>query len=66
MPDVSTTARIYGAGVVLGTTVSAAVWLFTYRTWSVIEYIDRPVGISTHPSASGCNRGGACPQRLLS
>jgi hypothetical protein len=49
MPEVRTTARIYGAGVVLGATLSAAVWRFTYRTWSVVEYIDR-TGRRFHPS----------------
>src|SRR6058998_3371944 len=49
MLEVRTTVRIYGAGVVLGATLSAAVWLFTYRTWSVVEYIDR-TGRRFHPS----------------
>jgi len=43
------TARIYSARVVLGATLAAAVWLFTYRTWSVVEYIDR-TGRRFHPS----------------
>jgi hypothetical protein len=33
--------KVYSAGVVLGVTLAAAVWLYTYRTWSVVEYIDR-------------------------
>jgi hypothetical protein len=33
--------RVYSAGVVLGVTFAAAVWLYTYRTSSVFEYIDR-------------------------
>jgi hypothetical protein len=47
--EVKTSAMIYGAGVALGVTLSAAVWLFTYRTWTVVEYIDR-TGRRFHPS----------------
>jgi hypothetical protein len=35
--------RVYCAGVVLGATLAAAVWLYTYRVWSLIEYTD-PTG----------------------
>ncbi len=35
------TARVYSAGVVLGGTLTAAVWLYTYRVWDTVEYIDR-------------------------
>jgi hypothetical protein len=31
--------RIYGAGFVLGLSVAAAVWLLTYRVWTVFQYI---------------------------
>src|SRR5207249_3235094 len=43
------TRRIYLAGVVLGVTLVAAVWLLTYRVWDVIEYIGRD-GRQFHPS----------------
>jgi len=43
------TARVYGAGVVLGATLTAAVWLYTYRVWETVEYIDRG-GNHFHPS----------------
>jgi heme A synthase len=33
--------RVYVAGVVLGVALAAAVWLLTYRTWTLFEYIDR-------------------------
>ena len=26
---------------VLGTSLAAAVWVYTYRVWNVVEYIDR-------------------------
>jgi hypothetical protein len=29
--------RIYGAGFVLGLSVAAAVWLLTYRVWTVFQ-----------------------------
>jgi hypothetical protein len=45
--------RIYGAGFVLGATVTAAVWVYTYRVWRVNEYIDR-TGVRFH--ASDCVR----------
>jgi hypothetical protein len=32
--------RVYVAGVVLGLAFAAAVWLFTYRVWDVVEYIE--------------------------
>jgi hypothetical protein len=35
------TTRIYCAGGVLGATLATAVWLYTYRVWDVVEYIDR-------------------------
>ena len=31
--------RIYGAGFVLGLSVAAAVWLLTYRVWTIFQYI---------------------------
>jgi hypothetical protein len=33
--------RVYAAGVALGVALAAAVWLLTYRTWTLFEYIDR-------------------------
>jgi hypothetical protein len=33
--------RVYRAGVVFGVTLAAAVWLLTYRAWTLFEYIDR-------------------------
>jgi hypothetical protein len=33
--------RVYVAGVVLGVALAAGVWLLTYRTWTLFEYIDR-------------------------
>jgi len=36
-------ARVYCAGVVLGATLAAAVWLYTYRGWEIIEHTD-PTG----------------------
>jgi hypothetical protein len=42
------TARIYCAGVVLGLTLAAAVWLLTYRVWTVFEWIG-PDGRAFHP-----------------
>ena len=42
------TTRIYSAGVVLGAALAAAVWLYTYRVWTVSEYIDR-TGRQFHP-----------------
>ena len=33
--------RVYVAGVVLGAALAAAVWLLTYRTWTLFQYIDR-------------------------
>lgn len=35
------TRRVYGAGVVLGATLSLGIWLLTYRVWDVVEYIGR-------------------------
>jgi hypothetical protein len=32
--------RVYFAGVVLGTTIVAAAWLYTYRAWQTIEVFD--------------------------
>jgi hypothetical protein len=49
MPAVSTPTRIYCAGAVFGASVTAAVWLSTYHTWSVVEYVDR-TGHHFHPS----------------
>jgi hypothetical protein len=43
------TRTVYLAGVVLGLTLSLAVWLLTYRVWDVVEYID-PTGRHFHPS----------------
>jgi hypothetical protein len=43
------TRRIYLAGVVLGVTLAASVWLLTYRVWELVEYIDR-TGRHFHPS----------------
>jgi len=40
--------RVYAAGVVLGVTVAAAVWLLTYRGWQTFEYIGRD-GRPFHP-----------------
>jgi hypothetical protein len=37
------------AAVVLGLTLALAVWLLTYRVWTVVEYIDR-TGRRFHPS----------------
>jgi hypothetical protein len=36
-----TVKRVYVAGVVFGVALAAAVWLLTYRTWTLFEYIDR-------------------------
>ena len=33
--------RVYVAGMVLGVALAAAVWLLTYRTWTLFEYVDR-------------------------
>jgi len=33
----------------LGATLAAAVWLYTYRVWDVVEYID-PLGRHFHPT----------------
>jgi hypothetical protein len=33
--------RVYSAGVVLGVTLASAVWLYTYRVWTLVEYIGR-------------------------
>jgi hypothetical protein len=33
--------RAYLAGVVLGATLVAAAWLYTYETWQTIEVFDR-------------------------
>ena|SRR6266542_1500017 len=41
--------RVYVAGVVLGVALAAAVWLLTYRTWTLVEYIGRD-GRHFHPS----------------
>jgi uncharacterized BrkB/YihY/UPF0761 family membrane protein len=41
--------RIYLAGVVLGLTLAAAVWILTYRVWTVYEWIDVQ-GTRFHPS----------------
>jgi hypothetical protein len=41
--------RVYVAGVVLGVALAAAVWLLTYRTWTLFEYIDLQ-GHHFHPS----------------
>jgi hypothetical protein len=43
------TTRVYCAGVVLGATLAAAVWLYTYRVWDTVEYIDR-TGYHFRPS----------------
>ena len=43
------TARVYGAGAVLGVTLATAVWLYTYRVWDTVEYIDR-TGYHWRPS----------------
>jgi hypothetical protein len=40
---------VYCAGAILGATLAAAVWLYTYRVWDVVEYIDRK-GHRFHPS----------------
>jgi hypothetical protein len=32
--------RVYVAGIVLGLTFAAAVWLVTYRVWDVVQYIE--------------------------
>jgi hypothetical protein len=37
------TLRVYCAGIVLGATLAAAVWLYTYRGWENIEHTD-PTG----------------------
>jgi hypothetical protein len=34
-------ARIYGAGIVLGIALTAAVWVYSYRVETTFEYIDR-------------------------
>jgi hypothetical protein len=34
------TARVYFAGLVLGATLVAAVWLYSYETWHTIEVFD--------------------------
>jgi hypothetical protein len=34
-------ARAYCAGVVLGATLVAAAWLYTYRAWEISSYTDR-------------------------
>jgi hypothetical protein len=34
------TFSVYLAGVVLGATLVAAVWLYSYRTWQTIEVFD--------------------------
>jgi hypothetical protein len=41
--------RIYCAGAVLGAALTAAVWLYTYRVWTTVEYIDR-LGRHFHPT----------------
>jgi hypothetical protein len=41
--------RIVCATIVLGATVAGNVWVYTYREWNVIEYID-PLGRHFHPS----------------
>jgi len=33
--------RVYIAGVVLGATLAAAFWLYTYDVWHLVEYIGR-------------------------
>ena len=33
--------RVYCAGIVLGVTLAAAVWLYTYEVWTLVEYIGR-------------------------
>ena len=33
--------RIYYAGVILGLALAAAVWLYTYEVWTLVEYIGR-------------------------
>jgi hypothetical protein len=35
------TKRVYLAGVILGVTLAAALWLLTYRVPGLIEYVDR-------------------------
>jgi hypothetical protein len=32
--------RIYAAGIVLGVTVTVAVWLFTYQVSELVEHIE--------------------------
>jgi hypothetical protein len=41
--------RVNCAGAVLGASLVAAVWLSTYRVWSVVEHIDK-LGYRFHPS----------------
>ena len=47
------TTRVYLAGVVLGATMVAAVWLYSYRTWQTVEVFDQrgQVVASTRVSA---------------
>jgi hypothetical protein len=42
------TARVYSAGVILGLTVAAAVWIYTYRTWNIVAYVKNVDGNRHH------------------
>ncbi len=44
------TLRVYSAGIVLGATLAAAVWLYTYRGWEIIEHTDPTGRIRLLPS----------------
>ena len=43
------TTRVCSASVVFGATLAAAVWVYTYRVWNLVEYID-PLGRRFHAS----------------
>ena len=40
--------RVYVAGIVLGVSLAAAVWLITYRVWHVAQYIEYVGGKPHH------------------